>query len=361
MTGLIDRFILFILSILLLEVEQVDYLTVCLILVVIISVNVNIYFDNEISVKIFSIIYILICVILPTFSCFMPLIIYECGRKKCNIYVLVHMIFTINSYLSYSCGKRDIYIIAKIIVFMVIAYIFGVRNNKERAKDEKIFNLQDQESYLRQSNKQKRDEMLKNQDFEIHAATLSERNRIAREIHDHVGHMISRALLQLGAIMVINKDEKIKEPLGALKDSLNTAMNNIRESVHDIKDEALDLEYMIKDIIKEYEELNIELDYDMSKYASKELKYCFVAIIKEALTNTVKHSDATKVQIIVREHPALYQLLIEDNGTVSNDMEKDITGIGLDNMRERVSAFRGNIHISNEMGFKIFISMPKES
>lgn len=361
MTSLIDRFIIFLLSILLLKVEQVDYLTVCLILVVIISISANIYYENKIAVKTISVIYIAMCIAFPQFSCFMPLIIYECGKMECNIYVPLHMIIGISGYLTYSLRENDAVVIARITLFMVISFVLGIRNHKDEVKDIKIHNLQDEESYLLQSNRQKQDELLKNQNYEIYAATLAERNRIAREIHDHVGHMISRALIQLGAIMAINKDEKIKEPLGALKDSLDTAMNNIRESVHDIKDDALDLEHMIKDIIKEYEGLNIELDYDMSKYASKELKYCFVAIVKEALTNTVKHSEATKVQIVVREHPALYQLLIEDNGTVSNDKEKDTTGIGLDNMRERVSAFRGNIHISNEMGFKIFISMPKES
>ena len=63
--------------------------------------------------------------------------------------------------------------------------------------------------------------------MDIHAATLKERNRIAREIHDHVGHMLSRSILQLGAILAINKDEKLDIPLRGLKDSLDTAMNNI--------------------------------------------------------------------------------------------------------------------------------------
>ncbi|MBQ2983079.1 MAG: hypothetical protein IJD58_13335 [Lachnospiraceae bacterium] len=361
MTALIDRIIIFLLSILLLKVEQVDYLTVCLILVVIISICINIYYENKIAVRVASIIYIAMCIAFPQFSCFMPIIVYECGKREYNIYVPFHMIMGICGYLSYIQGESEVVIIAKITLFMAIGYVFGVRSYKDEVKDNIIHNLQDEESYLRQSNRQKQDDLLRNQDFEIHAATLAERNRIAREIHDHVGHMISRALLQLGAIMAINKDEKTKEPLMALKGSLDTAMNNIRESVHDIKDEALDLEYMINDIVKEYDNLNIELDYDMSKYAAKELKYCYVAIIKEALTNTVKHSNATKVQIVVREHPALYQLLIEDNGTVTDKKKNDTTGIGLDNMRERVSAFKGNMLVTKETGFKIFISIPKEN
>ena len=144
-----------------------------------------------------------------------------------------------------------------------------------------------------------------------------------------------------------------------MKDTLDTAMNNIRESVHDLKDDALDLEYMVNDIIKEYKMLEIEFDYDMGNYLSKEIKYCFVAIVKEALTNTVKHSDGNKVSIVMREHPALYQMYIHDNGA-AKVINADKTGIGLENMRERVAAFNGNVRFSNENGFKIFISIPKD-
>lgn len=51
--------------------------------------------------------------------------------------------------------------------------------------------------------------MQRNQDYEIYLATLKERNRIAREIHDNVGHMLTRSILQLGALSVINKDETV--------------------------------------------------------------------------------------------------------------------------------------------------------
>lgn len=67
------------------------------------------------------------------------------------------------------------------------------------------------------------------------------------------------------------------------------------------------------------------------------MKYCFISITKEAFANIMKHSNATKVRLILREHPALYQLCVEDNGTgVSYDPGK--SGIGILNMKERVNA-----------------------
>ncbi len=48
----------------------------------------------------------------------------------------------------------------------------------------------------------------------------------------------------------------------------------------------------------------------------KEIKYSFIAITKEALNNVMRHSNANEVKILAREHPGLYQLIIEDNGTL---------------------------------------------
>ena len=51
------------------------------------------------------------------------------------------------------------------------------------------------------------------------------------------------------------------------------------------------------------------------------LNTAFIAIVKEALHNIVRHSDASKVKIVMREHPALYQLIVEDNGTVKEPIQ----------------------------------------
>lgn len=361
MTAIVDRGVIFLLSILLLEMNQVDYKFVCLILVSVISVCINIYFDNKHTVCIMTCVYALLCAVVPQICFFLPLNVYESGRKRIKLLLPIHLGMGIVCYNWFITDNYEHIDIFKIAIFMVIAFIFGIRSAKFDEMDKKIYKLKDEESYLRQNSRQRQDELLKRQDYEIHTATLAERNRIAREIHDHVGHMISRAILQLGAIMAVNREEKMKEPLGALKNSLDTAMSNIRESVHDIKDEALDLEYMIKDVFSDFNTLHIDLDYDMGKYASKDLKYCVVAIVKEALTNTVKHSDATTVNIVLREHPAMYQLLIQDNGSSVKEKVLDKSGIGLDNMRERVAAFRGNILFTHENGFRIFISIPKEN
>ena len=209
------------------------------------------------------------------------------------------------------------------------------------------------ELFIEEKNRRLREQ----QDAKLYTATLKERNRIAREIHDNVGHLLTRSLLQVGAIKTINQNETLKELLEALHETLNTAMTSIRNSVHDLHNESIDLRLAIQEIIDNVTTLSIQFDYDITTDVPKDMKYCFIAITKEAVNNTLKHSNATKMYIIIQEHPAFYQLLIHDNGT--NNYQNVLDGIGIRNMKDRVKTLHGTIKISNQEGFHILISILK--
>ena len=213
--------------------------------------------------------------------------------------------------------------------------------------------------------------LLEKQHYEIYAATLRERNRIAREIHDNVGHVLSRSILMTAACKTINKNEALDPLLGNLEESLNGAMNSIRSSVHDLHDDAVNLEDAIKGLVKDFSFCPVTLTYDMSRQVPREVKYSLISITKEGLSNVMRHSNADSVNILLREHPALYQLCIEDNGTLgskipdiqtdadSNKMETVSGGMGLSNIRDRVKALGGTVQITQEKGFRIFVTIPK--
>ena len=213
--------------------------------------------------------------------------------------------------------------------------------------------------------------LLEKQDYEIYAATLRERNRIAREIHDNVGHVLSRSILMTAACKTINKNEALDPLLGNLEESLNGAMNSIRSSVHDLHDDAVNLEDAIKGLVKDFTFCPVTLTYDMSRQVPREVKYSLISITKEGLSNVMRHSNADSVNILLREHPALYQLCIEDNGTLgskipdiqtdadSNKMETVSGGMGLSNIRDRVKALGVTVQITQEKGFRIFVTIPK--
>ena len=213
--------------------------------------------------------------------------------------------------------------------------------------------------------------LLEKQDYEIYAATLRERNRIAREIHDNVGHVLSRSILMTAACKTINKNDALDPLLGNLEESLNGAMNSIRSSVHDLHDDAVDLEDAIKGLVKDFTFCPVNLTYDMSRQIPREVKYSLISITKEGLSNVMRHSNADSVNILLREHPALYQLCIEDNGTPGNGIpdiqtEADINkekstsgGMGLSNIQDRAKALGGTVQITQENGFRIFVTIPK--
>lgn len=215
---------------------------------------------------------------------------------------------------------------------------------------------------------QKNRNLLEKQDAEVYMATLKERNRIAREIHDNVGHMLSRSILMVGALKAVNQNEQLELPLEQLDQTLNDAMTNVRESVHDLHDESVNLKEVLESLTEEFTFCPVQLEYDMGYDLPKEIKYSFIAIVKEALNNVMRHSNATKVHVLVREHPWLYQLIIEDNGNVGaagsgmrNMKEAESGGIGIQNMRERVQMLGGTMQVKQKDGFRIFITVPKKN
>jgi signal transduction histidine kinase len=85
---------------------------------------------------------------------------------------------------------------------------------------------------------------------------------------------------------------------------------------------------------------------------------CFWAVAQEAVANTLRHSDATRLEISVIAHPGLYQLVAQDNGTRA-PARQDGRGIGLLTMEERAKALGGAFRTSFEGGFRVFASAPR--
>ena len=152
--------------------------------------------------------------------------------------------------------------------------------------------------------------------------------------------------------------------LDHLDDSLNSAMDSIRSSVHDLHDDSVNLEDTIRGLAHGFTFCPVLIHYDMSLLVPREIKYCLISITKEALSNVIRHSNASQVRITLQEHPALYQLCVEDNGTrIAPGCLKagsSQSGIGLTNIQERIQALNGNLQISADSGFRIFITIPKK-
>jgi signal transduction histidine kinase len=90
-------------------------------------------------------------------------------------------------------------------------------------------------------------------------------------------------------------------------------METVRTSIHDLHDESLDLYTEIKGLCDNFDFCGIELNFDMDSNPDRKVKYTLLFIVKEALSNIIRHSDATHAAVTLTEHPALYQLVVRDN------------------------------------------------
>ena len=249
--------------------------------------------------------------------------------------------------------QRSFFLLLVGLIALILAYMFehltalGVINKEIRdtTTSQKVILIR------------KNQELLERQSDALYMTKLQERNRIARDIHDTIGHSLARALLQTGALHAINQDEAIKPAIEDLKETLTDSMNQIRNSVHDLKDEGIDLKSSMSQLLDE-SGFKTSFNYDTENEMSKTIKNCFLIVLKESITNTRKHSDASQMTVTLIEHPALYQFLITDNGT-KEPASKD-HGIGLQNIHERIDELDGYCRISYQSGFRTFITIPKK-
>ena len=370
MLTLIDRIIIWAIGIngLIMENATIDAKLVVCILLSGLMLCILYILDNSVYSKaqwIFSLDVCFIVVPCWNMQCFMGLVIYsslfKAKKNKEQFISVITLIGILNVFL---LKNKELFYIYYIILSYFISIIMAVKTRRLLDKSLELQTVRDDSAERNNSLSIRNKYLLENQENQIHIATLSERNRIAREIHDNVGHLLSRSILQVGACIAINKGTPVEKQLLPIKDTLDEAMNSIRESVHDLHKDSFDLKIATEAILEELKNFKIDFEYDISENADKNIKYVFITILKEAVTNIIKHSNGDSVVIIMRELERNYQLLIEDNGKVSPNSEnyiKEINeGIGLTNMEERVKGLSGIINFSIENGFRIFISVPKE-
>jgi signal transduction histidine kinase len=353
MKNLIDKLVILIIS-LALYIPDADgaYIIVPILIAVILSAILSYVEDERITIAVFAI-YVIGCFFKPALLFFIPLICYDVIFLKIR-WILVLLFLPLITDYSQTLFTSKWSIAAIITTVYILKYRTVSLQNLEKDYHKLRDNAKEISMQLEKQNK----ELLNKQDYEINLATVTERNRIARDIHDNVGHLLSRSILQIGALLVISKSEETKESLSLIKNSLSEAMDSIRTSVHNLHEESIDLQTEVQKLIDSFNFCSIKFHYDVESNIEKNIKYCCIAVTKEALSNIIKHSNATTTLVIIREHPALYQLVIQDNG--SNCSCNSENGIGIKNISDRVAAIGGNVNISTDKGFRIFISIPKK-
>ncbi|MFG6327254.1 MAG: hypothetical protein K1W00_10420 [Lachnospiraceae bacterium] len=362
MERLFDRLILMICCGVVLMVNNVNIYTSVTVIIAVTLVSVNIAFDY---MKVHGAVYILY--LLLTFFCreliyFAPVICYDFFMES-NMYISIGAVFIIFVRIK----EMSYWTMAYIFFMLALAYILKRRTSGLLNGIKQAYYMRDEIKIKTERLAKKSSELMERQDYEIENATLNERNRIAREIHDTVGHIISSSLLQIGALLAITKNETEKMYLEQVKETLTEGMDSIRSSIHNIHEDSMKLESKIRELAKNYVFCRVNINYRINNDFTMKQKYTILFIVKEAMTNTMKHSDATAINMVFAEMPGFYKIIIEDNGTGkrsemelnSEEIRESKKNMGLVGMYERVTELNGIINIEFREGCRIYITLPK--
>jgi len=195
-----------------------------------------------------------------------------------------------------------------------------------------------------------------------YASQLEERNRIAQKLHDELGHTLSGSTMQLEAIMLLaeKNPEKAQVMLSTVIKGLRAGTESIRRILKDIKPEAASLSIgAIKQMaagIMEKSGIQTDVVYDADiTMMTREQWRVAHENIREALTNMMKHSGASRVIISFERLNKLIKITVKDNGCGCPHIS---SGLGLSGMEERTQQLGGTLILDGAQGFSVITLLP---
>lgn len=197
-----------------------------------------------------------------------------------------------------------------------------------------------------------------------YSSQLEERNKLAQEIHDKVGHTISGSLIQLEAskLLVDQNPAKAKEILQSTINILREGMENIRATLRNIKPAAEQLGINRIRLTLDELSVNHSLKTTLVHTGNLELisltqwKVIYENIL-EALTNTLKYASATTVSVNIEVLNTFIKAEVKDNGVGTYTLKK---GLGIRGMEERSGSLDGKIIVDGSKGFSVITLLPLE-
>lgn len=191
-----------------------------------------------------------------------------------------------------------------------------------------------------------------------------ERKRLAREIHDTLGHALTGIAAGVDACiaMIDINPEATKKQLMVISKVVRQGIVDVRNSLNKLRPSALEqhgFKGAIENMIEEFtsvSDLTISLDYRLDKVDFENTKEDILfRVIQESVTNAVRHGDATHIDIsLYIEDNSLY-LKIQDNGQGCEEIHY---GFGLKQMKERLGMINGKVAYDGHHGFLTIVTIP---
>jgi NarL family two-component system sensor histidine kinase LiaS len=189
-------------------------------------------------------------------------------------------------------------------------------------------------------------------------ATLEERNRLARELHDSVKQQVFATAMQVGAARALldQHPEASKENLAQAEQLVRQAQQELTTLIRELRPAALEgkgLATALRDCVADWSRQNqipAEVRVRGERPLPLRLEQALFRVAQEALTNIARHSQATAVELdlVWRQNQVI--LAIADDGQGFNVLAKDGKGLGLHSMRERIEALGGHLEVKSKTG-----------
>ncbi|WP_428866478.1 sensor histidine kinase [Clostridium sediminicola] len=247
------------------------------------------------------------------------------------------------SFISFIIFKSCTYYNKKINYYNELLYNLRMKNNELNKALSKELDYQNQIEYT---------------------SKIEERNKIAQEIHDNIGHTISGTLMQLEAAKyIIEKDTSAsKNMIQNSIDVLREGMESIRATLRNIKPpkEQLGINTLKLTLnkIENSSGITTNLIYDNNVDKIKYHQWKIIKTnIKEILTNTIKYSGASNVTISFRGLNKMIKVEIKDNGIGCGRINK---GLGLTGIEERCGNINAKVIFDGSDGFSVIMLLPIE-
>jgi two-component system, sensor histidine kinase and response regulator len=186
-------------------------------------------------------------------------------------------------------------------------------------------------------------------------AAVEERNRIARDIHDSLGHSLVALKIQIETTATLwdKNPDKAYEFLQQAKQLSAEALRAVRLSVSDLRQDPLQgkmLEEAIANLVNEFQrtsKIQPQLKINLAQPLSNQISTAIYRLIQEGLTNIYKYAEATAVQICIETTDKGLLVTLRDNGK-GFCTDGNYKGFGLQGMRERITAVQGQLNIVSQ-------------
>lgn len=196
------------------------------------------------------------------------------------------------------------------------------------------------------------------------AAETRERNRLAREIHDTLGHSLTGIITGIDACVMLMDaaPEATKEQLKAIAEVARQGIKDVRRSVKALRPDALETLELEKALLQMIDEMrrstNVQIEYRCEtrlKDFSKDEEDIIYRIVQECITNSIRHGKADKIWIHISREYYMLKIHLKDNGVGCSDIHK---GFGLHHMEERLAMLNGRLEYNGEDGFDVKAMIP---